>query len=715
MRVGGDVPGLTVLALAVWMALAGPAVAQSGGGKSRQGPGGPGTGGEVETWFPSGPVFPRGQQSFEEPDLGATVFCFAGWETLARGSDTFLVSVVNDVLGTVAPRTVGSALERAAEAEPGMVTPGPPSYQWLRVRDLSSTDTTHTFCTAPVEPPVPWNYSWHFFVNLESLPGAGPAHPALMVQHGGPGGFEDAFGVEFARAGARLIVRGLGGDPVRVPLFAYGGASAPGQWIGLELAVNFDRGVVSASVNGAPERSLPIHPRRGTDLGRFRFAYRGEGPGNALGLLLDDLGVAFSSGVCEEVLALDFETEDDLVTPLVNGQDLSTPPEFGGTFAISGAGRNRGPAIFDSTQGGPNDPSQDLDLLVNLGNLVILQNDQVVTQTVPGIFDDPNDDQDGGTVFFSFTTPLEPLAIDLVDIDQGSVQRASVTLADRAGKTRVYSVPAGWTGDRVVNGPPGFATLDLTTLLPQPGLMSTATAVEDAGFDSGAVVMLAVQFGSSGGLDNLELRVPCVTLDFETEDDATTPLANGQDLSTPPEFGRDVALASSGPNAGAGIFDSTPGGPNDPSQDRDLLVGLGNLLILQNDQAATQTVPGIFDRPNDDENGGALILDFLMPVSPRKLDLVDIDPGISNDSTVVLTDSGGRRRTFTVPGGFTEDLLANGPPGFRTLDLRNLSPQPGFQKSATAVQDAGFDEGAVLQIQVNLGSSGAVDNLCFCP
>src|SRR5262249_38354341 len=160
---------------------------------------------------------------------------------------------------------------------------------------------------------------------------------------------------------------------------------------------------------------------------------------------------------------------------------------------------------------------------------------------------------------------------------------------------------------------------------------------------------------------------------------------------------------------------STPGSPNDPSQDLDLLVNLGNLLILQNNQAATQTVPGIFDHPNDDQDGGTLRFDFPAPVSPRRVDLVDIDPGLPNSSTGVLTDAGGKKRTFMAPAGWTEDLVNNGPPGFRTLDLRNLAPQPGFQTSATATQDAGFDEDRVVRIQVNLGSSGAVDNLCFCP
>ena len=42
-----------------------------------------------------------------------------------------------------------------------------------------------------------------------------------------------------------------------------------------------------------------------------------------------------------------------------------------------------------------------------------------------------------------------------------------------------------------------------------------------------------------------------------------TPLANGQDITTPPEFGNLVAIEGFGPHTfGAAIFDSTPGGPN---------------------------------------------------------------------------------------------------------------------------------------------------------
>lgn len=205
-----------------------------------------------------------------------------------------------------------------------------------------------------------------------------------------------------------------------------------------------------------------------------------------------------------------------------------------------------------------------------------------------------------------------------------------------------------------------------------------------------------------------------VRLDFEREDDFATALANGQDLSTPPEFGNLVAISSSGPNAGAALFDSTPGGPNDPSQDRDLLVDSGNLVMLQTDANTTQTVPGYFDRPNDDEDGGAITFVFTTPVEPLGILLVDIDAGADEATQVLLTDAAGRFRVFSIPPGWTGDLLEHGV-GKRMLDLATLAPQPGFSSVATAVEDPGFTAGRVVTLTLQLGSSGALDDLCWLP
>jgi hypothetical protein len=176
-----------------------------------------------------------------------------------------------------------------------------------------------------------------------------------------------------------------------------------------------------------------------------------------------------------------------------------------------------------------------------------------------------------------------------------------------------------------------------------------------------------------------------------------------------------VSISGSGANLGPAIFDSTPGGPNDPSQDRDLLVGSGNVLILQNSDSPAQTVTDVFDRPNDDQDGGQLVFDFDLPVRTLSLVLVDIDAGSSQASSVTLTDNRGRTRVYTVPPRWTTDLILEGPPGRGTLDLTALAPQAGHLSTATVSEQAGFDAGHVTRMLVTLGSSGAVDDITWSP
>jgi hypothetical protein len=199
----------------------------------------------------------------------------------------------------------------------------------------------------------------------------------------------------------------------------------------------------------------------------------------------------------------------------------------------------------------------------------------------------------------------------------------------------------------------------------------------------------------------------CFTFDFSTEDDQVTPLVNGQHIDT--EFGTIFTLSSSGPNAGLGIFDSTPGGPNDPSQDRDLLVDTGNILILQTENYAPNG-DDVFPRPNDDEDGGTITAAFALSVEPNSLRLIDLD---TDGCTVTLTDSSGLQRTYVVPPGWTGDILTAGP-GQGLLDLTTLAPQPGFASVATAAEDVGFDGLDVVQIDVQVSGSGAIDDLTVC-
>lgn len=201
------------------------------------------------------------------------------------------------------------------------------------------------------------------------------------------------------------------------------------------------------------------------------------------------------------------------------------------------------------------------------------------------------------------------------------------------------------------------------------------------------------------------------TFDFETEDDFTTSLVNGQGILTPDEFGNIVSIGGFGLNTyGAAIFDSSPTGPNAGGSDPDLLVDMGNILILQENGA--QSVPDIYDDLDDAQLGGLFVFDFVDPLQVISIDLIDICPGPPNQDVIVtLFDQEFQTRTYLVPGGWTNDLFQDGAPGFGTLDLTTLAAQPGYQATATAFEGSGFDAGEVVRLEVSLASSGALDNL----
>ena len=207
------------------------------------------------------------------------------------------------------------------------------------------------------------------------------------------------------------------------------------------------------------------------------------------------------AGAC---LLIDFETEDDDVTPLLNGQDISTSEEFGVYISADGIGLSGyGAAIFDSDPTGPNSGASDDDLLVDTGNILILQESGL--QTTPGIYDEPDDDALGGILSIDFLQATQLCSVNLIDVDfDGSTdQSARVTLVDSSNRERTYSVPSGWTEDIAVDGTPGYRTLDLRTLMPQAGFGATATATQDAGFDSENVRIMFVEMQGSAGIDDL--------------------------------------------------------------------------------------------------------------------------------------------------------------------------------------------------------------------
>jgi len=208
-------------------------------------------------------------------------------------------------------------------------------------------------------------------------------------------------------------------------------------------------------------------------------------------------------------ITLTFETEDDFVTPLINGQIVdpvfdNVDLEFGNLVTIRSTdinGGHGGVTVFDSNPAGPNSAGADPDLLVDLGNILILQNSAFLSTTTDATFgllyDTPDDEQDfadSGSILFEFLSPIEVLSIDVIDANGGFL--AFLILTDDQARTRTYTIPDMWTDDINTCGAcVGFATLDLTTLAGQTGeLVALATVVQDALFDSLSVISLDVQF-----------------------------------------------------------------------------------------------------------------------------------------------------------------------------------------------------------------------------
>lgn len=236
-----------------------------------------------------------------------------------------------------------------------------------------------------------------------------------------------------------------------------------------------------------------------------------------LALLSSGLLVATTAGA---QTVIDFETEDDFTTPLVNGQIVDpafdpASPEFGNLFTLTTTTNGHiGATIFDSDPLGPNQFGGDPDLLIDQGNLLILQNTSLTNQfndpTYGLLYTEPDDEAGvtfGAGILFSFLNPVEMLSLDLIDANGG--YGADVTLTDGLGNTRLYVVPEMWTEDAFSCVQPcnGFDTLDLTSLSPQLGEGGfSTTVVEGAGFDAADVLFLTVTYtgsSSSGGIDNV--------------------------------------------------------------------------------------------------------------------------------------------------------------------------------------------------------------------
>jgi len=185
---------------------------------------------------------------------------------------------------------------------------------------------------------------------------------------------------------------------------------------------------------------------------------------------------------------------------LANGANVEGAAFNAGTlaeFTATSSGNNQGLRIFDTTPGGPNQNMGDNDLLVaGFGNALILQDNQGPT---------PNDANEGGTILFSFTSAVELVSIDLIDIDANAA--VTVTLTDSNTNTRTFSVPDNWTGEPGQGGAPGVLTLDFNANNQAGFNGNTATFLDSGLFDLTSVVSAAFDLDGSAALDNLRAVV----------------------------------------------------------------------------------------------------------------------------------------------------------------------------------------------------------------
>ena len=219
----------------------------------------------------AGLAFPTGTQDFEGMQLGDQVVAITDWVVVNTSTTPgiFTVRAVNDVNGSKTAR--GS------------------STQWLRIRDQEAADEQNLFYSNTITSPDDRSYVWTFFVNLEQTPPVGK-RPSITIQHV-DGAFTNAWGIRLNPSAVALFVAVAGGPPAGTTLYSIGGNMGIGDWVKIELAVDFTNNEVSACANDGTAVTLPINPGASFDKTQFRICYRGEGNGNVMTLLLDDVSV----------------------------------------------------------------------------------------------------------------------------------------------------------------------------------------------------------------------------------------------------------------------------------------------------------------------------------------------------------------------------------------------------------------------------------------
>ncbi len=411
--------------------------------------------------LPSGLRFPFGTETFEQLAPLESVTDIEGWEIEYAG-------VAGNMLACAETGSSGTHLR--------LVDSNPSATGWVRSPAMVALRAR--------------DYRWTFrFRITETLWSPSSIPATLSLEHPSGSSAVSVLALEFRGSEVVAVAAGEFAESTTTLM--------TGQWARLQLEVLFTQGKVRAILDGdvMAEFSLPSDVE--ADPTTHRLTFHGGSEVNAFDFALDDVHVQFLALTEPLTTTLDFED-------FVNGEAI------GGTVVpvvgrLTSSGPNAGLAVFDSTPSGPNFDGPDPDLLVDQGNVLVLQDPQDSAQTVSGVFDVPNDAIHGGTIRFQFPTVVVPVSIDLIDqCPQGAL--SEVRLKDEAGNRRDYLVPPGWTNDLFAVGAPGAQTLNLQTMDPQPGVQAVATMRQDDGFNSERVVAINVRFLGSGAVDNLVIR-----------------------------------------------------------------------------------------------------------------------------------------------------------------------------------------------------------------
>ncbi len=227
--------------------------------------------------------YPQGVQDFEAFAPGTDLAtALPNWVIVNDSGANFTMVVEDDVMGVVEPRCR--------------------STQWLRSTDMDGANVQNRYYSPQIVAQGETTYRWTWHVNLETTPpgGAGDVKPKLTIQHRDPANaFMNAWGIDFTATGANLIVLGIGGPAASAPLYPLSGATAVGEWVKIDLIVDFVGNTVSASVNNGTSVSLPINLNGNQN--QFRFCYRGEGTGNVQTMNVDDVEVCVGPN-CPQVI-----------------------------------------------------------------------------------------------------------------------------------------------------------------------------------------------------------------------------------------------------------------------------------------------------------------------------------------------------------------------------------------------------------------------------